>query len=61
MTFSDAMDFYDNHVIQSKGADAKASDLNIPEKWRLFIEGSESEGEREDSTKETRKSKKQSR
>jgi len=43
---SDAMDFYDNHIVQCKALNTKPTDLNRPEKWSWLFERSESEGQR---------------
>ena len=60
---SDAMDAYDNHIVQIKGKNTKRSELNRPMKWAwLFEKSDSSEGdgssEEHDSKKRKRKKKK---
>ena len=60
---SDAMDAYDNHIVQIKGKKTKRSELNRPRKWAwLFEKSDSSEGdgssEEHDSKKRKRKKKK---
>ena len=60
MLCSDAMDAYDNHIVQIKGKNTKRSELNRPRKWAWIFEKSDSDGDRseEDSKKRKRKKKK---
>ena len=59
---SDAMDAYDNHIVQIKGKNTKRSELNRPLKWAWLFEKSDSDGdgssEGDDSKKRKRKKKK---
>ena len=51
---SDAMDAYDNHIVQTKGKKTKKSELNRPKKWGWLFALSDSESE-EDIKKKKRK------
>ena len=59
---SDAMDAYDNHIVQIKGKNTKRSELNRPMKWAWLFEKCNSDGddssEEDDSKKRKRKKKK---
>ena len=59
---SDAMDAYDNHIVQIKGKNTKRSELNRPMKWAWLFEKCDSDGdgssEEHDSKKRKRKKKK---
>ena len=53
---SDAMDAYDNHIVQTKGKKTKKSELNRPKKWGWLFATSDSEsGEEDDIKKKKRK------
>lgn len=40
---TDAMNAYDNHVVQKKGKKTKKSDLNLPEQWSWLFENNKEE------------------
>ena len=52
---SDAMDAYDNHIVQTKGKKTKKSELNRPKKWGWLFATSDSESEEDDIKKKKRK------
>ena len=61
MLCSDAMDAYDNHIVQIKGKNTTRSELNRPRKWAWIFDKSDSDGdssEEDDSKKRKRKKKK---
>ena len=58
---SDAMDAYDNHIVQIKGKNTKRSELNRPMKWAWLFEkcdSSDGDGSSEEDDSKKRKKKK---
>ena len=55
---SDAMDAYDNHIVQTKGKKTKKSELNRPKKWGWLFATSDSESEDDIKKKKRKRSKK---
>jgi len=55
---SDAMDAYDNHIVQTKGKKTKKSELNRPKKWGWLFATSDSESEEDVKKKKRKRSKK---
>jgi len=55
---SDAMDAYDNHIVQTKGKKTKKSELNRPKKWAWLFATSDSESEEDVKKKKRKRSKK---
>ena len=54
----DAMDAYDNHIVQTKGKKTKKSELNRPKKWGWLFATSDSESEEDVKKKKRKRSKK---
>jgi len=54
----DAMDAYDNHIVQTKGKKTKKSELNRPKKWAWLFATSDSESEEDVKKKKRKRSKK---
>ena len=52
---SDAMDAYDNHIVQTKGKKTKKLELNRPKKWGWLFATSDSESEEDNAKKKKRK------
>jgi len=52
---SDAMDAYDNHIVQTRGKKTKKSELNRPKKWGWLFATSDSESEGDNIKKKKRK------
>ena len=52
---SDAMDAYDNHIVQTKGKKTKKSELNRPKKWGWLFATSDLKSEDDNIKKKKRK------